>query len=94
MQNEVGPRWYVELSSPQRQVLAEMKNLIHQDLLEDVTRRMRKALSDLGITCKIPKNTLMRAMEESVEDPGVFFWSLYQDIYKKPPSDLLPSMYL
>ncbi|CAH1638208.1 unnamed protein product [Spodoptera littoralis] len=90
LEKEVGPRWYVELSSPQRQVLARMKRMIHQDLLEDVTRRMRKALSDLGITCKISKETLMKAMEESVEDPGVFFWNLYEAIYKAPPSDLLP----
>ncbi|KAH9644872.1 hypothetical protein HF086_007960 [Spodoptera exigua] len=91
LKNEVGPKWYVELSSQQREVLAHMKLMIHQDLLEDVTRRLRKALSDLGITCKISKNILMKAMEESIEDPGVFFWNLYQGVYNKPPSELLPT---
>ncbi|KAJ8722084.1 hypothetical protein PYW08_004486 [Mythimna loreyi] len=91
LQKEVGPRWYVELSSQQKEVLAHVKDDIHQDLLEDIPRRMRQNLSDLGITNRVPRKMLMQAMDVSVEDPGVFFWKLYQSIYKKSPSELLYS---
>lgn len=85
---EVGPPWYFELSSSQREVLKDLKTNIHQDLLEDIPRRVRKSLSDLGVTLKIPKAILMRAMNASVEDPGVFIWNLYTEYYKKSPSEL------
>lgn len=88
---EVGPAWYVELSSRQREVLDHLKMNIHQDLLEDVPRRIRMALSDLGITLKIPRKILMKAMSDSVEDPGVFIWTLYKAIYKMSPSEIRPS---
>lgn len=80
----------MELSSFQKDVLVHLKQNIHQDLLEDLPRRMRKALSDLGITLKIPRKMLMDAMRYS-EDPGVFIWTLYKAIYKRSPSELLPS---
>ncbi|XP_075978142.1 short spindle 5 isoform X2 [Anticarsia gemmatalis] len=85
---EVGPRWYVELSRVQRNVLADLKAVIHQDLLEDLPHRIRKSLSDLGLTLKINKNILMKTMAESVEDPGVFIWNLYKAIYNKSPTEL------
>ncbi|CAK1551083.1 unnamed protein product [Leptosia nina] len=87
---EVGPPWYFELSSSQREVLHDLKINIHQDLLEDIPRRIRKSLSDLGVTLKIPKSVLMKAMTNSIEDPGVFIWNLYTEYYKKPPSELRP----
>lgn len=65
-----------------------MKSNIHQDLLEDLPIRIRKSLSDLGITLRIPKPLLMKAMTDSVEDPGVFIWNLYTAHYKHPPSEL------
>nr|XP_021189868.2 uncharacterized protein LOC110375903 isoform X1 [Helicoverpa armigera] len=88
LKREAGPRWYVELSSQQKTVLSHLKEDIHQDLLEDVPRRMRKALSDLGISLKIPKKVLMDAMVECIEDPGLFFWKLYTTIYKISPTEL------
>lgn len=91
---EVGPAWYCELSTSQREVLKHLKANIHQDLLEDLPVRIRNSLSDLGLTLKIPKDVLMRAMNESVSDPGVFIWNLYTAYYKKPPSELRPSKYL
>ncbi|XP_045498600.1 uncharacterized protein LOC123696471 [Colias croceus] len=87
---EVGPPWYYELSSSQREVLNDLKANIHQDLLEDLPRRTRKSLSDLGVTLKIQKPILMKAMTDSIEDPGVFIWNLYTAYYKKPPSVLRP----
>ncbi|XP_060803192.1 uncharacterized protein LOC106140936 [Amyelois transitella] len=84
---EAGPPWYMELSNAQRQVLAGLKASIHQDLLEDLPSRTRKSLSDLGITLKISKNMLMKAMLESVEDAGIFIWNLYTALYKSPPSE-------
>ncbi|XP_045517295.1 uncharacterized protein LOC123709791 isoform X1 [Pieris brassicae] len=87
---EVGPPWYCELSSSQREVLHDLKANIHQDLLEDIPRRVRRSLSDLGITLKIPKVILMKAMNASVEDPGIFIWNLYTEYYKKSPSELRP----
>ncbi|CAD0201341.1 unnamed protein product [Chrysodeixis includens] len=89
LKKESGPAWYTELSSFQKEVLEQLKQDIHQDLLEDLPRRIRKALSDLGITIKIPKKILMDAMRHS-EDPGVFIWTLYKAIYKRSPSELLP----
>lgn len=88
LHREVGPPWYCELSSSQRDVLSHLKSNIHQDLLEDIPTRVRKSLSDLGITLRIPRAILMKAMNESVEDPGVFIWNLYTAYYKKPPSVL------
>ncbi|KAM3965213.1 uncharacterized protein ACR2FA_000600 [Aphomia sociella] len=85
---EAGPPWYCELSSSQKKVLNNLKSNIHQDLLEDLPLRIRKSLSDLGLTLKIPKYMLMRAMNDSVEDPGVFIWNLYTAYYKKLPSEL------
>ncbi|XP_046965608.1 uncharacterized protein LOC124534027 isoform X1 [Vanessa cardui] len=85
---EVGPPWYYELSSSQREVLFALKINIHQDLLEDLPIRTRKSLSDLGVTLKIPKPLLMKAMTNSFEDPGVFIWNLYSAYYKQPPSEL------
>ncbi|CAH0715550.1 unnamed protein product, partial [Brenthis ino] len=85
---EVGPPWYYELSSSQREVLSDLKSNIHQDLLEDLPVRVRKSLLDLGITLKIPKPVLMKAMTDSIEDPGVFIWNLYTSHYKQPPSEL------
>ncbi|XP_045772684.1 uncharacterized protein LOC123872449 isoform X2 [Maniola jurtina] len=90
LNREVGPPWYCELSSSQMEVLSNLKANIHQDLLEDLPARIRKSLSDLGITLKIPKKILMKAMADSVEDPGVFIWNLYTAYYKKPPSELRP----
>lgn len=57
-------------------------------MLEDLPVRVRKSLSDLGITLKIPKPVLMKAMTDSIEDPGVFIWNLYTSHYKQPPSEL------
>ncbi|RVE51546.1 hypothetical protein evm_003816 [Chilo suppressalis] len=91
LQTEVGPPWYFELSSSQREVLSHLKENIHQDLLEDLPSRIRKSLSDLGVTMKIPKALLMKAMDESVNDPGVFIWNLYTYCFKKPPSELRSS---
>ncbi|XP_053609208.1 uncharacterized protein LOC128674578 [Plodia interpunctella] len=87
LSNEAGPPWYVELSVAQREVLDSLKFNIHQDLLEDLPTRTRKALSDLGITVKIPMKMLMKAMTESVEDAGIFIWNLYTAYYKSPPSE-------
>lgn len=78
----------------QKDVLSHVKPDMHQDLLEDIPRRMRRNLSDLGITLRIPKTVLMNAMNVSYQDPGVFFWKLYQAVYKKSPSELLPSSLL
>ncbi|KAG6443776.1 hypothetical protein O3G_MSEX003025 [Manduca sexta] len=86
--DEVGPPWYIELSSCQRDVLNDLKTNIHQDLLEDLPNRIRKSLSDLGVTLKIPRKILMQAMNDSVEDPGIFIWNLYRAVYKKSPSEL------
>ncbi|CAG9562003.1 unnamed protein product [Danaus chrysippus] len=88
LKREVGPPWYYELSNAQRITLGELKSNIHQDLLEDIPARTRKSLSDLGITLRIPTSVLMNAMNDSVEDPGVFIWNLYSAYYKKPPSEL------
>ncbi|XP_039753354.1 uncharacterized protein LOC120628799 isoform X2 [Pararge aegeria] len=88
LNREVGPPWYYELSSIQREVLSDLKANIHQDLLEDLPTRIRKSLSDLGVTLRISKKILMDAMNESVEDPGVFIWNLYTAYYNKPPSEL------
>ncbi|KAI8436799.1 hypothetical protein MSG28_010260 [Choristoneura fumiferana] len=88
LQREVGPLWYIELSSNQREVLGYLKSNIHQDLLEDLPVRTRKSLSDLGITMNIPKKILLKAMVESMGDAGVFIWCLYSEVYKKPPSEL------
>lgn len=88
LKREVGPPWYYELSNAQRIILGELKSNIHQDLLEDIPARTRKSLSDLGITLRIPTSVLMSAMNDSVEDPGVFIWNLYSAYYKKPPSEL------
>ncbi|XP_045447873.1 uncharacterized protein LOC123656213 [Melitaea cinxia] len=85
---EAGPPWYYELSSSQRKVLYALKSNIHQDLLEDLPIRTRKSLSDLGITLKISKPVLMKAMTNSIQDPGVFIWNLYTAYYKRPPSEL------
>ncbi|XP_052741501.1 uncharacterized protein LOC112052185 [Bicyclus anynana] len=90
LNREVGPPWYCELSSTQREVLNGLKSNIHQDLLEDIPSRIRKSLSDLGVTLKIPRKILMTAMNESVEDPGVFIWNLYTAYYKKSPSEMRP----
>ncbi|XP_037868397.1 uncharacterized protein LOC101738229 isoform X1 [Bombyx mori] len=87
LNKEVGPSWYFELSTDQRIVLDELKVNIHQDLLEDLPNRTRKSLADLGLTLKIPKNVLMQAMKDSVEDTGVFIWNLYKAIYKTFPSE-------
>ncbi|XP_072949234.1 uncharacterized protein ssp5 [Epargyreus clarus] len=88
LHREAGPPWYYELSSSQRDVLGVLKENIHQDLLEDIPNRIRKSLSDLGVTLRIPRSILMKAMNDSVEDPGVFIWSLYTAYYKKSPSEL------
>ncbi|KAL4715970.1 hypothetical protein ACJJTC_013270 [Scirpophaga incertulas] len=90
LNNEVGPAWYCELSSSQIEVLNHLKENIHQDLLEDLPTRIRKSLSDLGVTLKFPKILLMHAMNESINDPGVFIWNLYTSYYKRPPSELKP----
>lgn len=90
----MGPAWYCELSSSQREVLNHLKANIHQDLLEDLPVRIRKSLSDLGVTLKIPKALLMQAMNESVQDPGIFIWNLYTAFYKKPPSELRASKFI
>ncbi|XP_063825554.1 uncharacterized protein LOC135075137 [Ostrinia nubilalis] len=90
LNTEVGPAWYCELSSEQREVLNHLKENIHQDLLEDLPIRIRQSLSDLGLTLKIPKPLLMQAMNDCVHDPGVFIWNLYSAYYKKPPSELRP----
>lgn len=84
----MGPSWYCELSSSQREALANLKHNIHQDIIEDDPNRTRRCLSDLGITLNVPKSLLMQAMLDSVEDPGVFIWNLYKAIYKMSPSDL------
>lgn len=65
-----------------------LKSNIHQDLLEDLPIRTRKSLSDLGITLKISQPVLMKAMTNSIQDPGVFIWNLYTAYYKRPPSEL------
>ncbi|XP_059052883.1 uncharacterized protein LOC131847334 [Achroia grisella] len=88
LETETGPSWYCELSSSQKEVLNDLKANIHQDLLEDLPIRIRKSLSDLGFTLKLPKSLLIRAMNESIEDPGVFIWNLYSAVYKKLPSEL------
>ena len=75
----------------QKDVLAHVKADMHQDLLEDIPRRMRQNLSDLGITLRLPKKVLMNAMNVAFQDPGVFFWKLYEAVYKKSPSELLSS---
>ncbi|CAG5046100.1 unnamed protein product [Parnassius apollo] len=90
LKSEVGPTWYCELSDVQKQVLNDLKANIHQDLIEDIPRRTRKSLSDLGVTLKIPKSLLMKAMKDSIEDPGIFIWNLYNSYYKVPPSYLRP----
>ncbi|XP_052753313.1 uncharacterized protein LOC113514157 isoform X2 [Galleria mellonella] len=90
LKTEVGPSWYCELSSSQKEVLSNLKANIHQDLLEDLPTRIRKCLSNLGVTLKISKSVLIQAMNESVEDPGIFIWNLYSAIYKKLPNELRP----
>ncbi|XP_014367256.2 uncharacterized protein LOC106717843 isoform X2 [Papilio machaon] len=88
LQREAGPGWFFELSRLQKNVLNDLKSNIHQDLIEDIPTRTRKSLSDLGVTLKIPKSMLMKAMTESIEDPGIFIWNLYTAYYKMPPSKL------
>ncbi|XP_060803194.1 uncharacterized protein LOC106138064 [Amyelois transitella] len=83
---EVGPPWYIELSTHQREILKGLKASIHQDLLEDLPSRTRRSLSDLGITLKVKKTTLMNAMATSAEDPGIFIWNLYTAYFNMPPS--------
>ncbi|CAB3261459.1 unnamed protein product [Arctia plantaginis] len=88
---EAGPSWYCEFSTAQRAVLAQLKAYIHQDLLEDIPRRTRKALHDLGLTQlanKIPKNVLLKTLGDSKEDPGVFIWNLYTAVFNQSPSEL------
>ncbi|KOB79162.1 Uncharacterized protein OBRU01_00933, partial [Operophtera brumata] len=85
---EIGPSWYCELSSAQRQVLTCLRANIHQDLLSGLPATMRQSLSDLGVTLKIPTPVLMQAMTDSLNDPGVFIWNLYFAIYKASPSHL------
>ncbi|XP_050673861.1 uncharacterized protein LOC126971585 isoform X2 [Leptidea sinapis] len=89
LEKEIGPPWYCELSSDQREVLSRLKHDMYQDLLEDIPRRMRKSLADLGITLKLPKSILMKAMLDSEHDSGLFMWNLYTAYYKKPPSHLM-----
>ncbi|XP_013145112.1 PREDICTED: uncharacterized protein LOC106108484 [Papilio polytes] len=88
LQREAGPGWFFELSRLQKNVLNDLKSNIHQDLIEDIPIRTRKSLSDLGLTLKIPRSMLMKAMTESIEDPGIFIWNLYTAYYKMPPSKL------
>lgn len=85
-----GPPWFIELSSVQRETLDSLKFDIHTDLIGGQTVHVETALRQIGITKKINKKTLMTCMETCVEDPGVFVWNLYKDIYKVPPSTLLP----
>lgn len=85
-----GPSWYIELSSFQRDILEGLKHDIHEDLIAGKSFRVEKALAHIGMTTKINKKMLMKSMENSEEDPGVFIWNLYKDIYKVPPSTLLP----
>lgn len=85
---QVGPPWYYELSVSQRSVLAGLKDNMHKDLLEDLPHRTRQALLDLGITLKFPRDILMKAMKNSLEDPGVFIWDLYKAVFKQSPSEL------
>lgn len=85
-----GPPWFIELSSFQRDVLSGLKFDIHRDLIGGLTTRVENALSNIGITKKINKKTLIKCMETCEEDPGVFIWNLYENIYKKPPSTLQP----
>lgn len=94
LKKEVGPAWYCELSSFQREVLTFLKANIHQDLLEDLPYRIRQSLSDLGVTLRIPRPVLMQAMLDSVEDPGVFIWNIYTAVYKTSPSELRGRKYL
>ncbi|XP_053609747.1 uncharacterized protein LOC128674837 isoform X2 [Plodia interpunctella] len=84
---EVGPAWYIELSSYQRSVLACLSSNIHQDILEGTPNRVRQSLRNLGVTLKIPKKMLIRAMKESENDIGIFIWCLYTAYYKSPPSE-------
>lgn len=85
-----GPPWYIELSSPQRDVLEGLKLDIHKDLIAGQAIHVQTALENLGVTKKINKKTLMKSMETCEEDPGVFLWNFYKDIYKVPPNTLLP----
>lgn len=85
-----GPPWFIELSSFQRDILEGLKHDIHEDLIAGQSSHVEKALGHLGVTMKINKKMLMKSMETCVEDPGVFIWKLYTDIYKVPPSKLLP----
>ncbi|XP_068633536.1 uncharacterized protein [Battus philenor] len=88
LQSEAGPAWYFELSDFQKKILDDLKTNIHQDLIEDLPVRTRKALSDLGVTIKIPKLMLMNAMKNCINDPGIFIWDLYTSYYKMSPSKL------
>lgn len=85
-----GPPWYIELSSLQRDVLEDLKHDLHEDLLAGQTAHCEKALRRLGVTMKIKKKKLLKSIETCEEDPGVFIWNLFKDIYKVPPSTLLP----
>lgn len=87
----VGPPWFCEFSNQQIALLASLKNTIHQDLLDRMPIRTRQALIDIGITCKLPGPVLLKAMDGSEEDPGVFVWNLYSLLYRKLPTELLPS---
>lgn len=85
-----GPSWYIELSSFQRDILEGLKHDIHEDLIAGKSFLVEKALGHLGMTLKINKSMLMKSMKTCAEDPGVFIWNLYKDIYKVPPSTLQP----
>lgn len=85
-----GPKWFIELSSLQRDTLDGLKNYIHRDLIAGQVTNVKTALANLGVTKRIKKETLMKAMVTCLEDPGVFIWQLYTDIYKVPPCILRP----
>lgn len=88
---DIGPPWYCEFSNDQRNLLKALKHTIHQDLVDRLPRRTRQALVDIGITCKLPRLTMLKAMDGSEEDPGIFIWNLYSLLFKQLPTELLPS---
>ncbi|XP_063383569.1 uncharacterized protein LOC134669881 [Cydia fagiglandana] len=88
LKKEIGPIWYMEMSGFQKEVLRHLLADIHYDLIDNLPKRTRKSLSDLGVSRSIPKSVLLKAMIESGDDAAVFIWNLYTAIYNKSPSEL------
>ncbi|XP_063536024.1 uncharacterized protein LOC134745861 [Cydia strobilella] len=88
LKKEIGPIWYVEMSGFQKEILGHLIKDIHYDLIENLPTRIRRSLSDLGISRSISKSVLLKAMNEAGEDAAVFIWKLYTAIYNKTPSEL------